>query len=92
MRRNQLEDTRRLQNTKEFGLINKPKFLSEQAREIAHSPAGTPAPEEVPNDPLSEITNNRTLESHKVSVPELYQSIDIQYSKFGIDDFDFGSV
>lgn len=90
MRRNQLEDTRRLQNTKEFGLINKPKFLSEQAREIAHSPAGTPAPEEVPNDPLSEITNNRTLESHKVSVPELYQSIDIQYSKFGIDDFDFG--
>lgn len=89
MRRNQAEDTRRLQNTKEFGLLNKPKFLSEQARELAHSPAGTPAPEEIPNDPFQEVTN-RALESHKVSVPELYQSIDIQYSKFGIDDFDFG--
>ncbi|KAK9770911.1 putative PAN2-PAN3 deadenylation complex catalytic subunit PAN2 [Seiridium cardinale] len=89
LRRNQSEDTRRLQNTKEFGLLNKPKFLSEQARELQHSPAGTPAPEEILNDPLSEITN-RALESHKVTVPELYQSIDIQYSKFGIDDFDFG--
>ncbi|KAH8205355.1 hypothetical protein TruAng_000434 [Truncatella angustata] len=91
LKRNQAEDTRRLQNTKEFGLINKPKFLSEQARELGHSPAGTPAPEDVPNDPLQDVTNkDKPLESHKPNVPELYRSIDIQYSKFGIDDFDFG--
>ncbi|KAI1848947.1 hypothetical protein JX266_005375 [Neoarthrinium moseri] len=89
LRRNQAEDTRRLKNTKEQGLLNKPKFLSEQAREFAHSPAGTPAPEEIVVDPLSTVTNT-PLESSKVNVPELYQSVDIQFSKFGIDDFDFG--
>lgn len=90
LRRNQYEDTRRLKNTKEQGLMNKPKFLSEQAREIAHhSPAGTPAPEEIVADPLLSVTN-RTLDSHQVTVPELYQKNDIQFSKFGIDDFDFG--
>ncbi|KAI0129433.1 exonuclease [Xylariales sp. AK1849] len=89
LRRNQVEDTRRLNREKEQGLLNKPKFLSEQAREIAHIPAGTPAPEEIAPQPLQAITN-RALESHKNSVPDLYQSIDIRFSRFGIDDFDFG--
>ncbi|KAH8666304.1 PAB-dependent poly(A)-specific ribonuclease subunit PAN2 [Xylariales sp. PMI_506] len=89
LRRNQVEDTRRLDKDKEQGLLNKPKFLSEQARDIAHSASGTPAPEELAPEPTQAVTS-RALESHKVSVPELYQSIDIQFSKFGIDDFDFG--
>ena len=32
----------------------------------------------------------RQLDSHNVDVPELYQSIEIMYSKYGIDDYDFG--
>jgi PAB-dependent poly(A)-specific ribonuclease subunit 2 len=90
LRRNQVEDTRRLNKNREQGLLNKPKFLSEQARGgITHTPAGTPAPEDLAPETLQSVTN-RALETHKVDVPDLYQSIDIQFSRFGIDDFDFG--
>ena len=36
------------------------------------------------------VVSDSKLESHKVDVPEMYQTIEIKYSKFGIDDFDFG--
>lgn len=86
LRRNQAEDTRALD--KEQGSLRVPRFLSEQARQAAYSPSGTPAPEdsapEIATAPIS-----KDLESNKVDVPEMYQNIDIRYSKFGIDDFDF---
>lgn len=89
LRRNQVEDVR--SNEGPQSTLKHPKFLSEKARELAKSPAGTPAPEEVvPEIPL--IIHDSKLESHKVEVPELYQHIEIKYSKFGIDDFDFGFV
>ncbi|KAI2469613.1 PAB-dependent poly(A)-specific ribonuclease subunit PAN2 [Annulohypoxylon bovei var. microspora] len=87
LRRNQVEDTRNAENPQSS--LKPPKFLSEKAREAAKSPAGTPAPEEViPEFP--QILQDTKLESLKIEVPELYQNIEIKYSKFGIDDFDFG--
>ncbi|RYP10340.1 hypothetical protein DL765_008150 [Monosporascus sp. GIB2] len=88
VRRNQVENTRSAsENTQ--STLKPPKFLSEKARELAKSPAGTPPPEEaVPEIP--KVVSDRKLESHKVDVPEMYQNIEIKYSKFGIDDFDFG--
>ena len=89
VRRNQVEDVRSSESPQKT--LKHPKFLSEKARELAKSPAGTPAPEEViPDTPL--IIQDSKLESHKFEVPELYQHIEIKYSKFGIDDFDFGLV
>ncbi|KAI1186605.1 PAB-dependent poly(A)-specific ribonuclease subunit PAN2 [Nemania serpens] len=86
-RRNQVEDVRSSESPQ--STLRHPKFLSERARELAKSPAGTPAPEEIfPEFPL--VVHDSKLESHKNEVPELYQHIEIKYSKFGIDDFDFG--
>jgi PAB-dependent poly(A)-specific ribonuclease subunit 2 len=86
-RRNQVEGIRSHESPQ--STLKPPKFLSEKARELAKSPAGTPAPEEVvPEFPL--VVHDSNLESHKIEVPELYQNIEIKYSKFGIDDFDFG--
>ncbi|KAH8163511.1 hypothetical protein CIB48_g4741 [Xylaria polymorpha] len=87
LRRNQVEDVRG--NESPQSTLKHPKFLSERARELAKSPAGTPAPEEVFPD-ITLVVHESKLESHKVEVPELYQHIEIKYSKFGIDDFDFG--
>ncbi|KAF3054959.1 PAB-dependent poly(A)-specific ribonuclease subunit PAN2 [Daldinia childiae] len=87
LRRNQIEDTRNTENAQSS--LKPPKFLSEKAREAAKSPAGTPAPEEVIPE-IPQILQDNKLESLKIEVPELYQNIEIKYSKFGIDDFDFG--
>ena len=88
LHRNQVEDTRTAaENTQ--STLKPPKFLSEKARELAKSPAGTPPPEEVVPD-IPQVVSDSKLESHKVDVPEMYQTIEIKYSKFGIDDFDFG--
>jgi len=87
LRRNQVECVRGAETPQ--STLKPPKFLSEKARELAKSPAGTPAPEEsVLEYPL--VIHDSNLESHKVEVPEVYQNIEITYSKFGIDDFDFG--
>ncbi|KAI6082233.1 PAB-dependent poly(A)-specific ribonuclease subunit PAN2 [Hypoxylon rubiginosum] len=87
LRRNQVEDTRSAESPQSS--LKPPKFLSEKAREAAKSPAGTPAPEEVIPE-IPQILQDTKLESLKIEVPELYQNIEIKYSKFGIDDFDFG--
>ncbi|KAI0164180.1 PAB-dependent poly(A)-specific ribonuclease subunit PAN2 [Xylariaceae sp. FL1272] len=87
-RRNQVEDTRMIESPQSS--LKPPKFLSEKARELAKSPSGTPAPEEIIPDYPIILHQDSKLESHKIEVPELYQNIEIKYSKFGIDDFDFG--
>ncbi|KAI1371056.1 PAB-dependent poly(A)-specific ribonuclease subunit PAN2 [Hypoxylon crocopeplum] len=87
IRRNQAEDTRSTESPQSS--LKPPKFLSEKAREAAKSPAGTPAPEEVVPE-IPQVLQDTKLESLKIEVPDLYQNIEIKYSKFGIDDFDFG--
>jgi PAB-dependent poly(A)-specific ribonuclease subunit 2 len=49
--------------------------------ESASEPKGEPAPDSsAPTE----------LESLKPEAPHLYRDLEIKYSKFGVDDFDFG--
>lgn len=82
LKRNQIENTRTAEKTS--GSIQAPKFLSEKARESAND-----APHErriSDADALSVIE----LSSLKAEVPVMYRNVEIKYSKFGVDDFDFG--
>jgi PAB-dependent poly(A)-specific ribonuclease subunit 2 len=85
LRRNQVEHTRA--NMKQS--MQPPKFLSEKARESAMSSSVVAAPdpktEQVP-DPSSP----NELDSLKPEAPPMYRNLEIKYSKFGVDDFDFG--
>lgn len=84
-RRNQVENTR---DSDKSASIQAPKFLSEKSRESAHAPTGSTASgtaEELA-DPLA-ITE---LESMMPEAPSMYRTVEIKFSKFGVDDFDFG--
>lgn len=83
-RRNQAEDTRYSGRSFNSGL-KAPKFLSEKARELAKSSASDDRVEEL----ISPITEME-IESKKSDVPVMYRNVEIKYSKFGVDDFDFG--
>lgn len=86
LRRNQVERTRKSERTAASG-IQAPKFLSEKARESANAASGHP-----PSDDRAEdITMNFTSASSS-EVPVMYRNVEIKYSKFGVDDFDFGFV
>ncbi|KPM42869.1 PAB-dependent poly(A)-specific ribonuclease subunit PAN2 [Neonectria ditissima] len=86
LRRNQIEDTRNVNKFVNSGL-KAPKFLSEKARELATS---------VPrafDDKVNELAGplgEMEIESKKSEVPVMYRNVEIKYSKFGVDDFDFG--
>jgi PAB-dependent poly(A)-specific ribonuclease subunit 2 len=66
--------------------LKAPKFLSEKARESAQSVGGGEDKAEDLASPLGDIT----IDSKKAEVPVMYRSVEIKYSKFGVDDFDFG--
>ncbi len=87
LRRNQVEDTRNLTKTVNAAL-KAPKFLSEKARELAKSDGTGDERADELNNPLAETG----IESKKSEVPAMYGNVEIKYSKFGVDDFDFGYV
>lgn len=89
-RRNQVEDTRSVHKSVNSGL-KAPKFLSEKARESAKSVAKTLDVDEKPEELTSPVANAE-VESKKSDVPVMYRNVEIKYSKFGVDDFDFGLV
>lgn len=84
LRRNQVERTRKSERMAASG-IQAPKFLSEKARESANSVSGYPPSDERAED----VTTNFTSASSS-EVPVMYRNVEIKYSKFGVDDFDFG--
>ncbi|ROW03387.1 hypothetical protein VSDG_01414 [Cytospora chrysosperma] len=85
--RNQAEDTRSADKT--TLAIRAPKFLSEKARDAAKLSNSTTAPDGQV-DKVVDALGTAELESLKPEVPALYQSVEIQFSKYGVDDFDFG--
>lgn len=84
--RNQAEDTRSA--AKGASAIRAPKFLSEKARDLAKSSLAE-AVIVTRVDQAAHSLGNMQLQSSKVEVPPLYQNVEIQFSKYGVDDFDF---
>lgn len=85
VRRNQVENTRTTE--KASSSLQAPKFLSEKARESAND-----ATVERRISDVSDAIGATELSSLKAEVPVMYRNVEIKYSKFGVDDFDFGSV
>ncbi|KAB5583054.1 ubiquitin carboxyl-terminal hydrolase-domain-containing protein [Coniochaeta sp. 2T2.1] len=85
-RRNQAENTR--SSGLSANALQPPKFLSEKAREMAKS-SGLTAPAEIAQT-VEQLASNKQLESLKPDAPPMYKNVEIKYSKFGVDDFDFG--
>jgi PAB-dependent poly(A)-specific ribonuclease subunit 2 len=83
VRRNQVENTRATEKTSTS--LQAPKFLSEKAREIANDPSLDRRISDVA-DAIGVVE----LSSMKAEVPVMYRNVEIKYSKFGVDDFDFG--
>ncbi|KAG6034725.1 poly(A)-specific ribonuclease [Claviceps citrina] len=86
LRRNQAEDTRNSHKGGSTGL-KAPKFLSEKAREFAISDSR--GVNHTTDDASSSIGDHE-VESRISDVPVMYRNVEIKYSKFGVDDFDFG--
>ncbi|KAH8684695.1 PAB-dependent poly(A)-specific ribonuclease subunit PAN2 [Tricladium varicosporioides] len=82
-KRNQVENTRTAEKTS--ASLQAPKFLSEKARESANDVST----EHRISDVVDAIGVTE-LSSLKAEVPVMYRNVEIKYSKFGVDDFDFG--
>ncbi|TVY87329.1 PAN2-PAN3 deadenylation complex catalytic subunit, partial [Lachnellula willkommii] len=84
VRRNQIENTRTTEKT--AASLQAPKFLSEKARESANEVASS----ERRISDVADSIGATELSSLKAEVPVMYRNVEIKYSKFGVDDFDFG--
>lgn len=84
MHRNQIQQTR-APDTKAMR-IAAPKFLSEKAKEEAR--AGDVAERRI-SDVLEHMKNMALDAATRKEVPPIYGNVEIKYSKFGVDDFDF---
>ena len=65
-----------------------PKFLSEKARRADSEPSN----ERRMSDVVEALANAALAGSTKADVPVMYRNVEIKYSKFGVDDFDFQYV
>lgn len=80
-RRNQAADHRHKHVKSDS--IEGPRFLSEQAKD------GEDAGRRM-SDVLNALNTASLDDPSKAEVPAMYRNIEIQYSRFGVDDFDFG--
>jgi hypothetical protein len=85
-RRYQTEHTR--QNDRVGDSLSAPKFLSEKAR-AAQSAFET---ETKATENIEALTDLHLDEVTRKDVPAMYGNVEIKYSKFGVDDFDFAYV
>jgi PAB-dependent poly(A)-specific ribonuclease subunit 2 len=85
-RRYQVEDTR--QNDRASDSLTAPKFLSEKARAAQSSSDNDSKTAET----MQTLTDMHLDDVTRKEVPAMYGNVEIKYSKFGVDDFDFAYV
>ncbi|KAF2091807.1 hypothetical protein K490DRAFT_70560 [Saccharata proteae CBS 121410] len=83
-RRNQVSKRRVIGRDSES--LMAPKFLSEKARDKSENKE---VPERRMSETLEALTDMMLDGSTKKDVPVMYRNVEIKYSKFGVDDFDF---
>jgi len=85
-RRNQVENTRI--TTKSSSSIQAPMFLSDKENAKLKQSGN-----DIPERRMSDVTDAALVTESgvmKAEVPDMYRNVEIKYSRFGIDDFDFG--
>ena len=84
-RRNEVSRTRSVTSGT---AISPPKFLSQKSRE----PENDQRRGRRMSDAVEALANMALAGSTKAEVPIVYRNVEIKYSKFGVDDFDFQYV
>ncbi|GAB7366460.1 hypothetical protein MBLNU230_g8255t1 [Neophaeotheca triangularis] len=84
-RRYQVEDTRKLREAQP--MLVAPKFLSEKTKDDGTEGEMERRLSEDIGKSLNDLTANGRS---KTDIPVWYHNVEIKYSKFGVDDFDFG--
>ncbi|KAH7384588.1 PAB-dependent poly(A)-specific ribonuclease subunit PAN2 [Pyrenochaeta sp. MPI-SDFR-AT-0127] len=82
-RRNQVETTR--QGDRGSDSLTAPKFLSEKAR----ASQSFNEPDAKTAETMETLTDLHLDDVTRKDVPAMYGNVEIKYSKFGVDDFDF---
>lgn len=83
-RRNQAESRRQSDRATES--LSAPKFLSEQSRAVQSYNSDTDAKA---TETMESLTDLHLEDVTRKEVPSMYGNVEIKYSKFGVDDFDF---
>jgi|SRR5690242_20246944 len=83
-RRNQAESRRQSDRVTES--LSAPKFLSEQSRAV---PSYSSEIEGKAAETMESLTDLHLEDVTRKEVPSMYGNVEIKYSKFGVDDFDF---
>ncbi len=86
-RRNQAESRRQSDRVTES--LTAPKFLSEQSRTVHSYTSDT---ESRTTETMESLTDLHLEDVTRKEVPSMYGNVEIKYSKFGVDDFDFAYV
>ncbi|RYN40444.1 PAB-dependent poly(A)-specific ribonuclease subunit [Alternaria tenuissima] len=82
-RRNQAEATRQVDRVSES--LSAPKFLSEKTR----ASQSFTEPDAMASETMETLTDLHLDDVTRKDVPAMYGNVEIKYSKFGVDDFDF---
>lgn len=82
-RRYQVEDTRAVQRAHDT--LTAPRFLSEKAKDGSDRPSS----DRRMSDALEALGDLALDGTTRREVPVMYRNVEIKYSKFGVDDFDF---
>ena len=85
-RRNQAEATRQVDRVSES--LYAPKFLSEKTR----ASQSFTEPDALASETMETLTDLHLDDVTRKDVPAMYGNVEIKYSKFGVDDFDFAYV
>lgn len=86
-RRNQAESKR--QSDRITDSLSAPKFLSEQSRALQSYSSDT---DSKTTETMESLTDLHLEDVTRKEVPSMYGNVEIKYSKFGVDDFDFAYV